>query len=326
MQTNSHPIFEPGSSEQGRSPHRSSRLSEVISSQYLFLFLFIPICGYLLPFVAQKLSLLKPFSETRWDGILDYGYDLQGENADVVIFGDSTATHNINGVQLSRELGLKVINIPGNMPSLPILEDTRLHRYLETNRPPQLIVFYFSRWGMNFTNETPGDTFDGVQQVIRHGSLVDLLHVAYKHPASVLEFPFQFYKASTRMTSLSVWKLKRPIIERGFTPFQIRDMSALNTDCKLPEFVRTHQSTETVSRMAQAFKSDQTRTLIYINPLPECSNMPDIATLDVVGAAPPATLPPDHFASDGSYSHMLPAFTATSTNLLLKAIRDAVTR
>ena len=84
------------------------------------------------------------WSGSTWAPTLDYAFQTAGQNADVVIYGDSTALYGVDPLQMEKDLGLKVINLPNTMGSLPVVDDLSLKQYLAQNRPPKMIVFYMS--------------------------------------------------------------------------------------------------------------------------------------------------------------------------------------
>ena len=77
---------------------------------------------------------------------LEYGFTASGVNADIILFGESSAVMGIDPRLAARSLGMKVINIPNSLGSLNVTGDMALSHYLRVNRRPKLIVFYLGAW------------------------------------------------------------------------------------------------------------------------------------------------------------------------------------
>ena len=128
--------------------HSSSRKTQPF--RFLIGLVALPLCLYLAPFLLARTS-----SYTRWAGssmsaALDYSFTTAGTNAPIVIYGDSSALFGISPLQMSKTLGMKVINLPTTGRSLPIVDDLPLRYYLSVNDRPKLIVFYFTPWDLDY--------------------------------------------------------------------------------------------------------------------------------------------------------------------------------
>src|ERR1700753_1737258 len=117
---------------------------------YLVWLAALPLLVYLIGFVLVRIPSYERWGGSSWGPILDYAFQAKGENADVVIFGDSSALFAVNPMQMSKQLGLKVINLPNTIGGLPVVGDMALGRYLAGSRPPKLIVFYFTAWDLDY--------------------------------------------------------------------------------------------------------------------------------------------------------------------------------
>ena len=161
--------------------------------RYLAYLFIVPVLAVILPFVAERAEPLQGISASRFGRVLDYSYKSSRLDGDVVIFGDSSAMYGIDTVRLSGELGLRVINLPGTMGSLPVTGDLPLRKYLAFNRSPQLIVFYFTPWNLNALQSENQYSYEGDEQILRHGTVRDLWHLARTRPQDLIEFPMRFY-------------------------------------------------------------------------------------------------------------------------------------
>jgi hypothetical protein len=129
--------------------------------RYVFWLLAFTATIWLLPFIFVRLPGFLRWSGSNYGSMLEYSFASSNANADVVIFGDSSALFGIDPLQMSAKLGLKTINLPNTMSSLPVTDDMALRQYLAHSAPPRLIVFYFAPWNLNFSNiDDPDKLFD----------------------------------------------------------------------------------------------------------------------------------------------------------------------
>ncbi len=287
----------------------------------------IPVLGYVFPFFAERVAPLDRWSVSHFGQILDHGYGLAGQNADIVVFGDSSAIFGVDTVRLSRQLGLKVINIPGTLGTLPITGDRTLRLYLAGNRPPRLIVFYFTPWNMDFNELKEAATYEGEEQMVRHEPLRVLAAQAVHSPEHLFEFPFQFYVVPSRLTSFTDEEQFRPVqVVQGHSAYV--GTAALPGDCVLPESLIHQTSTRSVQQLVHTFTTAQTRTLVYLAPLPDCRGASEVAAAQYAGvdAAPPVILPSTDFADHDRYVHALAPAEDTTTDLLQQAVQKALAR
>ncbi len=124
-------------------------------------------------------------------GLLDYSYEAKPSNADIVIFGDSSAFLGIDPKQIDSELGTHTVVLPNTVGSLQVTGDLALRHYLALNRPPRAIVFYFTPWNLDFRHSSPPEfLFEGEEMLLRNGNLKEIASFAFHHPQAFLEFPY----------------------------------------------------------------------------------------------------------------------------------------
>jgi hypothetical protein len=208
--------------EQERAPHITSSRADHTALRYLGSSLLGCALVYIVPFLAERLPALQRYSGSSWG--LTYGsrYNLAGTNADAVIFGDSSALYGIDTPRFSATLGVKVINLPQSIGSIVINGDIPLRHYLAQNKPPQLIVFYFSPWDLDFDAVSGPKVYEGTEQMLRHGTMSEILHLLRTKPKRLLSFPLTFYRMSSSMTQLLVVpqarKVCHPEVVSSHTP------------------------------------------------------------------------------------------------------------
>src|ERR1700761_2883798 len=149
--------------------------------RFLAWLLLPPLIVYLAGFALVCLPAYEQWSGSKWAPTLEYAFQTAGQNADVVIYGDSTALYGVDPLQMEKDLGLKVINLPNTMGSLPVVDDLSLKQYLAHNRPPKIIVFYMSSWNLNYMHPWGPRLFEGEEMLLRHGSWSQIFDYAVHH-------------------------------------------------------------------------------------------------------------------------------------------------
>ena len=204
------PLLEDISSDQGpvrAAEDGSGTGHERGFGRYLLSMSVLLLVMYCVPFYVVRRADFDAMANTPYSIPLNSAFQIAGENADVVLFGDSTVLHGIDPSQMSQELGVKVINLPNTGATLRVMDDLSLRRYLAGNRPPRLLVLYFAPWDMDYMHtELPIGTYEGREVLAHQGTAAEILTYVRSHPAESLEFPFQFFLAN------SSWKavIKRP--------------------------------------------------------------------------------------------------------------------
>ena len=173
---------------------------------------------YLLPFALVRLPSFERFGGSPFGPALDYPYTLQHADADILIFGDSSAAVGLDPRQISAELGLKTINLPNTAASLQVLGQSSLDHYLGANKPPRLIVFYFAAWNLDYAQEPLGTyIFEGEEILLHRGSLRQILTFFRAHPAEAFSFPRHFYLADPQNALKTFLRHHHPAAEVAAT-------------------------------------------------------------------------------------------------------------
>lgn len=258
--------------------------------------------------------------------MLEYAYSPRPQNADVVIFGDSSAFIGIDPRLMNASLGIQSLVLPDSVGSIPVTGDMPLRSYLAHNRPPRLLVLYFSPWNMDFGQIARFEQFEGQEMLLRHGSWPEIWAFARQQPAELLVFPWRLY--STFGSKMLVAVLHH--VDREKTVEQALGHSdyppvvpPLAPDCLIPDSYLQKTGTASVVELARRYETPETRVLVYVAPVPACRNSDELTGRRVAGveAAPPRTLPAEEFAGDKYYAHVLPPFVPVATAQLAEAVR-----
>ena len=290
--------------------------------------LLIPAVVYLLTFPIVMIPRLG-FSRlgiSKFGPVLDYGFDVRNVNADVVIFGDSSAFIGIDPRVVDAELGVKTVVIPNTVGSLPVLGVMPLQRYLTHNRPPRLLVLYFSPWNLDYNDPKRRDLlFEGEEILFRHGSWREIARFARRKPAEVLTFPFKVY-STLGWNNLSYALHHRDreqstdaLMGHMDYAFAYPPMAA---PCKLLASGLSSAGDASVRALVNKYTNAGTQVRVYLAPIPGCSNAGAALqhSFQDLAAARPIVLPPSWFVGDDADAHIRPVAVAANSRLFVKRL------
>jgi hypothetical protein len=302
-------------------PHATSRTAESRGRRYLAILFILPLVAFCFPYFAERTELLQGATLSQLGQVLDASYRSANQNADVVLFGDSAVLYNIDPARLSQDLGLRVINLPNTRDSLAVTGDSSLRRYLETNSPPRLIVFFFAPWDLNLYDPDLR-LYDGEEMLFRHGSWRQIGRFALDRPRELLLFPFRFYAAGNELVDyFHREQYVPPPVTLGHTPYP--GASALPVECAFPSWISQIEGANFVERLSRDFTSSKTATMTFLSPVPNCLRRPEVLPGESahLGIAAPVVLPAADFADDKSYTHQLRSSIPVTTEILRRAIK-----
>ena len=307
-------------------PHVTSAGAESTSRRYLAVALALCLGIYLFPFFALHSGIKPAWWISYWSAVLDTNYKNQHQDADVVIFGDSSAVTNIDPVRMTRDLPYKVIVLPNVATSLPITGYDPLEEYLRTNKQPRLIIFYFSAWDLDFMH-TPSTPIveEGLEMILIHESWARFIHYAIRHPGKIAVFPFHFFASTNTIGDLLYFRTHEvPRVQQGHILYLSRPRP-MKPDCVFESRLFKMGFKDASVREAVArFASPGTQTAVFISPLPNCKYVDVIRNAPHPGldVPPLQVLPPENFREDTWQIHMLTGKIGPSTDNLEAFIRQ----
>ena len=310
--------------EPARAEHATSSRAEMTARQFLTVTFAVCFLLYLLPFVAVRSGVCPRWTTSYWGQVIDTTYQTAHQDADVVVFGDSTSATNFDPDRMSRDLGLKVLELPNVSTSLPVSGFAPLKRYLSMNKQPRLIIFYLSAWDMDFLhNPFTKIDVEGEEMLLMHGSWSDLLLYASRSPRKVVLFPLHFYASSNRIADLVYFREHEdPKVERGH--LQLTHEAPMAPTCEFdPIRVRSSAADASVREGVRQFTTPGTQTVVVISPLPRCKHIEVIQQITHTGLdiPPIQVLPPPSFREDSWQAHMLSTAIRPSTEYLEGVVR-----
>ena len=258
--------------------------------------------------------------------MLDYSYHANSTKADTVVFGDSSAFLGIDPRLIDRELGTHTVVLPNTIGSLQVTGDMALRRYLAVNSQPRVIVFFFTPWDLNFRHASrPEFLFEGEEMLLRNGTLGDIANFALHHPKTFLRFPLQvnaLLDFHDLQLALRTDRRQQAIAGHGHLNYT-DPVGSVPPNCSLPSSYLHAADTSPIRSLIKQYTTPQTTVLLYLSPIPSCNNAGEVAMQHLRGlpVAAPQALPPEWFAADGMYAHILPTHVAAGTQLLVNALR-----
>jgi hypothetical protein len=294
--------------------------------RYLFSLSIFLLAMYCFPLYMVRRADFDARSNSPYSLPLNYAYKMAGQNADVVLFGDSTLLHGVDPSRMSEELGLKAINLPNTGATLRVMDDLSLRRYLEVNRAPRLIVFYFAPWDMDYMHtELPIGTYEGREVLAHQGTAAEIFAYVRRHPLDSLQFPFQFYLANSSLMTI----LKRPYAYAGVEVARTQGhlsnpaSNELSAGCEFWAPSVKDLRFDSVKSLGAKYGSPQTQILYFIAPVPGCRNAAAVVNrlYSELPATPPRELATGMFRGSAMYLHPSAAAVPVVTDQLVEAVR-----
>ena len=311
--------------EPERAEHATSSRAEFVAVQYFLVALAAFLFLYLLPFVAIRTGINPRWTTSYWGQVVDTSYHADHQDADVLVFGDSTAATNFDPVSMSRDLGMKVLVLPSVSTSLNVSGFGPLERYLHSNRPPKLIVFYLSAWDLDFLHH-PFTKIDeeGEEMLLMHGSWPEMFAYLRKHARKVVLFPLHFYAISNHFADLVYLRgHEAPTLAQGHI-LQLQHPFPMSSGCEFDQTRIGFSAADTSIREGvQEFTKAGTQTVVMISPLPNCRHIELVKQVTHPGldVPPIQVLPPSSFREDTWQAHMLSRAIGPSTEYLENVVR-----
>lgn len=303
-------------------------------SHAIFWTLFVPAAVYLLTFAAAlgRGPGLRSLGLSKFGPILDYGYEAKQVDADVLVFGDSSAFLGIDPRVVNAELKSRVAVLPDTIGSLEVTGDLALRRYLQHNRRPRLLVLYLSPWNLNYDSQKAEFLLEGEEEILRYGSWRDIVRAFARHPLPFLAFPFE------ALEPLGIKHIREALrhegAERGKQTARafghwdyILPYPPLGNDCRLRDQYTRPMAHDTVRVMKERYQAAGMQVLVYLAPIPNCSNAGPVVAADYsdVNAAAPIVVPPGWFADDSFTAHIRPEHVRQSSELFARSLTHVVT-
>ncbi len=265
-------------------------------------------------------------SMSRWGPVLDYPFQTRGLDADVVVFGDSTAFLGIDPRIVNADLGIHSVVLPNTLGSLPVTGDLALQSYLHLNRKPRLIVFYFAPWNLDYLqNNQQRLYFEGIETLIRSGSWNTLASFSLHHPLAVLAFPMQIQSTlDARNVKSALHGGKTGDIQDALGHFDYTEpWPPVQEGCAIPPQYVDRTTVTSVQDLVRKYSSQGFNVAVYLAPIPACRNAGLFARRTYGGLTlrGPAVLAPSSFAQDQFYGHLRPEAVSTASHLFSEALR-----
>lgn len=281
---------------------------------------------YLLPFFMARSGFYEKRNLSFYSRPLNYAFETPVKDADVLLFGDSTALFGIDPSQMGAALGVTALNLPNTHGSLVVDNDLPLRRYLAKNRPPRLIVFYFAPWDFDYghVNLDAIHIFEGEELLARQGTFREIFAFVRKKPVEGFLFPLRFYADSLQFLSHRIsHEGQEETLARTHGYVDNVDVTTLAEPCTFPPLLLDNIRFSWVKDLAEKYRTPQTDVMFFVAPVPSCTNVDEVLHHDYaqLPAAPPAQMAPKDFVHDVRYIHPHMNTVPVLTGRLIDAVR-----
>jgi hypothetical protein len=327
QQTLSRPAEAPGSFLTGPGAHPDSVRGSRPFRRFFFWLFLIPGILYFSAIPLVRMPSYERWGPSHWGPILDFAWNTQGIDADVVIFGDSSAFLGVDPRLVGRQLHIKSVVLPNTVGSLPVNGDQALEFYLAHNTRPRLIVLYFTAWDLDYGATTDSRLYEGEEMLLRHDTPAQIARFAWKHPLELPAFPLR--NLSTVGPTI-VKKILQGDNREAETAAALghvddrEDYPPTAPDCTLPaRFLRADKD-DSVRSLAAKYRALGYNVAVYLAPMPDCTNASAFSsqTFHGLALAPPAVLPAPDFVGDGFYAHMEPASVPAASKAFAETLQS----
>lgn len=307
-------------------PGSDTRLGRAVYLRYLLWAIPLPLLVWASAFFLVCSKGFERWDPTQWGATLEFPFAANAPNADVVIFGDSSAFLGIDPRILNARLGIRSVVLPGTVGSLPVIGDLPLRSYLAHHPRPALLVLYLSPWNLDFDHMAPARLFEGQEMLFRHGTAGEILRYNLRHPMEFIVFPLRLYSTfGSRMIKAMLHGKSREVdtaARLGHAPYTER-FGPLDNLCELPSGYLKSAGMQTVEAMRARYAAQGIPVMVYMAPVPRCANASAFLqrSYGALNAEAPALLPPTLFADDTFYAHIRPAEVMISTDDFAAALK-----
>lgn len=269
---------------------------------------------YAFPLILAKTGL---FAQVTQQDIWDYAFQLHGQTADVVIFGDSTPLFDIDPAHVSKLTGLSVINLPSSYSGMRNLGELPLDTYLSNNARPKALVLMLAPWS-GAGVPTP-IKYEVYLTLLKRTSLFDFLKMMFRTPSGFQDIERQimldFTKALVEPRQHPT-PLEEVAATRGHVTFNRRSSMKAGGLCEVA--AGDPHDHGFIDHFTTKYRGLGYRVIVFIAPVPDCSEQFPKYRDALKGRADnvPHTLPVEWFADDGILVHGLaPAVPVVSGEL-----------
>ena len=167
--------------------------------------------------------------------------------------------------------------------------------------------------------------------LFRHDTLREIAAYVRRHPGDAILFPIQFYRIGPRDSALAFIRHQNRFAELETTMGHKDELvgthiASVASPCELPASFLRGSGFGSVQALAARYRSAATRVLIFVAPIPACTNAAPIMgrAYSEVGALPPRELAPSSFIDDHWFAHAVPDAVPAFTHMLAESVRAAL--
>jgi hypothetical protein len=215
------------------------------------------------------------FLTTPYTQVEDYAFDLQNENCEVLIYGDSSAMTADDPVTIENQTHLKTCNISQTQPVVSVMEMLPVDLYLKNNRLPKYLVIQVSPDTFYRAHTLDKNAaFDPITVMLRHHGGWETTRELVRYPIQTLRYisiVLQDRYLPDRRNLDRFMKIYGGAIgdyyaTRGLMTLPMPEQ----TDCGRPEFPTSAVEYRWLEEARQRYEAMGVRVLVKVSPVPDC--------------------------------------------------------
>jgi hypothetical protein len=287
------------------------------------------ILGMAATFMLARTDGYVKRSQSFWIAGLDYSFSLANVNADVVVFGDSSALAGANPKVIGAKTGMTVVNVSTTMAGLAVAGTLPLDHYLAHNRAPRVIVFHFSPFEFRRPDWHDATYFEGMLLLVRHRPDRSTALLFLQHLPETVQFSEYVLKSWLREAVIPREERYQQVMRslratKGYLALPGSEMPG-RSDCET--YPRKPVSPSWIGSLRDEYSRNGTKVVVYASPIPACEQAYKYYSRALAGIADNALekLPGDNFRPDGSNVHLTQIATTHNSERIAEqvlAIRD----
>jgi hypothetical protein len=282
------------------------------------------ILGMAVAFMLARTEGYVKRSQSFWIAGLDYSFSLANVNADVVIFGDSSALAGVNPKVLEAKTGLSAVNVSTTMAGLAVAGTFPLDHYLAHNRVPRLIIFHFSPFEFRRPDWHDATYFEGMLMLVRHRPDHDTALLFLRHLPETFQFSEYVFTSWLKEAVIPREERYQGVMRsltgtRGYLALPGSEMPG-RSDCET--YPTKPVSPAWIGGLREKYSRNGTTVIVYVSPMPDCEEPYKYYSRALVGVANNSLekLPGDNFRPDGSNVHLTQAATTHNSEQIAEQI------
>ena len=261
--------------------------------------------------------------------------EVRGQQADVLLVGDSSLLYGINPRLVQAAGGGSTYNLGMVGPSFGFRVGKLIDRYLANNARPKAIILYFAPWHLLSGNRVTDPQWAPLGiYLLRHGGIDDIAAYLRVNPSAIVELPPLLWNGMTQSGARTSVFRKELALNHGYLNYDRRGtLRPLPDDCSPSTYdhrgMDVPDNRAALAALRQQYRARGIPLFVYIAPTAICDAQVAAVRQAYAGSADmiPQALPNRLFANDttrAEHVHASPEGVAVFSNNLAAFIRAVV--